>query len=220
MKRQPRRARQCVLSEKMPDLLLLFPSAGVKSPLTGYTCICVCLWLRQILSGTKDIQILTESEIFIRRIFCLSIRELFRDSRNEGWPETARRRTLRKHRHVTTSPAASLPVVARCTASCRPLPSPPARYAPAPSPHLLSAKFHRASASSSAEGCESKLPSATDGFRKRVDGGTRERRRGFTGARCPRVETTRGSRRVWSSRRCARHPSTRAFATRRSKRRN
>ena len=142
MKRQPRRARRCVLSEKMPDLLLLFPSAGVKSPLTGYTCICVCLWLRQILSGTKDIQILTESEIFIRRIFCLSIRELFRDSRNEGWPETARRRTLRKHRHVTTSPAASLPVVARCTASCRPLPSPPARYAPAPSPHHLSAKFH------------------------------------------------------------------------------
>lgn len=140
MKRQPRRARRCVLSEKMPDLLLLFPSAGVKSPLTGYTCICVCLWLRQILSGTKDIQILTESEIFIRRIFCLSIRELFRDSRNEGWPETARRRTLRKHRHVTTSPAASLPVVARCTASCRPLPSPPARYAPAPSPHHLSAK--------------------------------------------------------------------------------
>ena len=140
MKRQPRRARQCVLSEKMPDLLLLFPSAGVKSPLTGYTCICVCLWLRQILSGTKDIQILTESEIFIRRIFCLSIRELFRDSRNEGWPETARRRTLRKHRHVTTSPAASLPVVARCTASCRPLSSPPARYAPAPSPHHLSAK--------------------------------------------------------------------------------
>ena len=140
MKRQPRRARRCVFSEKMPDLLLLFPSAGVKSPLTGYTCICVCLWLRQILSGTKDIQILTESEIFIRRIFCLSIRELFRDSRNEGWPETARRRTLRKHRHVTTSPAASLPVVARCTASCRPLPSPPARYAPAPSPHHLSAK--------------------------------------------------------------------------------
>jgi hypothetical protein len=27
-------------------------------------------------------------------------------------------------------------------------------------------------------------------------------------------------RRVWLSRRCARHPSTRAFATRRSKRRN
>ena len=216
MKRQPRRARQCVLSEKMPDLLLLFPSAGVKSPLTGYTCICVCLWLRQILSGTKDIQILTESEIFIRRIFCLSIRELFRDSRNEGWPETARRRTLRKHRHVTTSPAASLPVVARCTASCRPLPSPPARYAPAPSPHLLSAKFHPRF-----EGCSKwKHPSATDGFRKRVDGGTRERRRGFTGARCPCVETTRVLRRVWSSRRCARHPSTRAFATRRSKRRN
>ena len=140
MKRQPRRARRRVMLIKDAYLLLLFPSAGVKSPLTGYTCICVCLWLRQILSGTKDIQILTESEIFIRRIFCLSIRELFRDSRNEGWPETARRRTLRKHRHVTTSPAASLPVVARCTASCRPLPSPPARYAPAPSPHLLSAK--------------------------------------------------------------------------------
>lgn len=181
MKRQPRRARRCE-SRKRCHLLLLFPSAGVKSPLTGYTCICACLWLRQILSGTKDIQILTESEIFIRRIFCLSIRELFRDSRNEGWPETARRRTLRKHRHVTTSPAASLPVVARCTASCRPLPSPPARYAPAPSPHLLSAKFHPR------EGCSKwKHPSATDGFRKRVDGGTRERRRGFTGARCPRV---------------------------------
>lgn len=71
------------------------------------------------------------------------------------------------------------------------------------------------------EGCSKwKHPSATDGFRKRVDGETRERRRGFTGARCPRVETTRGSRRVWSSRRCARHPSTRAFATRRSKRRD
>jgi hypothetical protein len=181
MKRQPRRARRCE-SRKRCHLLLLFPSAGVKSPLTGYTCICACLWLRQILSGTKDIRILTESEIFIRRIFCLSIRELFRDSRNEGWPETARRRTLRKHRHVTTSPAASLPVVARCTASCRPLPSPPARYAPAPSPHLLSAKFHPR------EGCSKwKHPSATDGFRKRVDGGTRERRRGFTGARCPRV---------------------------------
>ena len=181
MKRQPRRARRCE-SRKRCHLLLLFPSAGVKSPLTGYTCICACLWLRQIRSATKDIRILTETEIFIRRIFCLSIRELFRDSRNEGWPETARRRTLRKHRHVTTSPAASLPVVARCTASCRPLPSPPARYAPAPSPHHLSAKFHPR------EGCSKwKHPSATDGFRKRVDGGTRERRRGFTGARCPRV---------------------------------
>ena len=216
MKRQPRRARQCVLSEKMPDLLLLFPSAGVKSPLTGYTCICVCLWLRQILSGTKDIQILTESEIFIRRIFCLSIRELFRDSRNEGWPETARRRTLRKHRHVTTSPAASLPVVARCTASCRPLPSPPARYASRPRPHL-SAKFHRASASSSAEGCESKLPSATDGFRKRAHRRMRERPRGATGGRAPysiAVDAIRDAGRRVDAR------VTPSFPTGRSKRRD
>jgi len=107
----------------------------------------------------------------------------------KGKPATPRReRTLRKHRHVTRSPAASHPVVARCTASCRPLPSPPARYASRPRPHL-SAKFHRASASSSAEGCESKLPSATDGFRKRVHRRMRERPRGATGGRAPRSIT-------------------------------
>ena len=35
-------------------------SRGEISLMTEYTCICVCLWLRQILSGTKDIQILTK----------------------------------------------------------------------------------------------------------------------------------------------------------------
>jgi len=60
----------------------------------------------------------------------------------KGKPATPRReRTLRKHRHVTRSPAASHPVVARCTASCRPLPSPPARYASRPRPHLSRQNF-------------------------------------------------------------------------------
>ena len=83
----------------------------------------------------------------------IHLRTFSRLQGGKGKPATPRRaRTLRKHRHVTRSPAASHPVVARCTASCRPLPSPPARYASRPRPHL-SAKFHRASASSSAEGC-------------------------------------------------------------------
>lgn len=115
----------------------------------------------------------------------IHLRTFSRLQGGKGKPATPRRaRTLRKHRHVTRSPAASHPVVARCTASCRPLPSPPARYASRPRPHL-SAKFHRASASSSAEGCESKLPSAPDGFRKRVHRRMRERPRGATGGRAP-----------------------------------
>ena len=73
----------------------------------------------------------------------IHLRTFSRLEGGKGKPATPRRaRTLRKHRHVTRSPAASHPVVARCTASCRPLPSPPARYASRPRPHL-SAKLSR-----------------------------------------------------------------------------
>ena len=147
----------------------------------------------------------------------IHLRTFSRLEGGKGKPATPRgEHTLRKHRHVTRSPAASHPVVARCTASCRPLPSPPARYASRPRPHL-SAKFHRASASSSAEGCESKLPSATDGFRKRAHRRMRERPRGATGGRAPysiTVDAIRDAGRRVDAR------VTPSFPTGRSKRRD
>ena len=104
----------------------------------------------------------------------------------KGKPATPRReRTLRKHRHVTRSPAASHPVVARCTASCRPLPSPPARYASRPRPHLSRQNSSR--------------ERLLERGRMRIEASFRDGRVPKTGAPEDARAPTRGDRRTGSS---------------------